>query len=294
MGLISHGVSNVGTGLGIFSVAGSIGLVTGPFLAGMLNWLAGWRIAYLAIGIFSILWGIAMTFVKINEMPVEREESTHAHGGNSLGHPLQLLLLFFWTVTLGGLAYRINIVSLPAYLEFKAGFLSQYFQNFNIANVTATTTMAAATLTSIIYVVGIIGQLFGGKIADRYNLCRLYLIFNVVSLPFVIFMAVFTQQWLFIVAAAYVFFALGIQPIENSLIAKFTPPKWRSTGYGFASILVFGVGSLAVFLVGWVSERWSLGSVYLFSGVIILLIVVNIVILNVKTRGIIFRNTAKR
>jgi len=37
-------------------------------------------------------------------------------------------------------------------------------------------------------------------------------------------------------------FALGIQPVENSLIAVFTPPRWRSTGYGLGSILISGWG----------------------------------------------------
>jgi hypothetical protein len=41
-------------------------------------------------------------------------------------------------------------------------------------------------LTSVIYIVGIGGQLFGGKMADRFELRWLYLIFNAISLPFVI------------------------------------------------------------------------------------------------------------
>ncbi len=42
---------------GTFSVAGTIGLIVGPFLAGMLNWLAGWKVAYTVMGIVSLLWG---------------------------------------------------------------------------------------------------------------------------------------------------------------------------------------------------------------------------------------------
>lgn len=79
--------------------------------------------------------------------------------------------------------------------------------------------------------------------------------------------------------------ALGIQPVENSLIAKLTPLQWRSTGYGLAAILIFGVGALAVYLVGWISARWSLGTVYLCSSCLLILIVVNIVFLLLLTRG---------
>ena len=286
MGLISLGVTNRGMALGINAIAGSIGLTAAPFLAGLLNWVAGWKAAYLAAAVFALAWGIAMLFARIDETPL-----VHAHEKNPTfkkGHGTYLpsLILFFVIVTLGGLAYRINIVVLPAYLEWKASFLSNllHFQ------APAAITMAAGILTSVIYIVGIVGQLFGGKMADRVELRRLYLIFNVISLPFVIMMAYGTEQFLFFASAVYVFFALGIQPIENSLIAKFTPQRWRSTGYGLASVLIFGVGSLSIYLVGWVKDTWHLGFIYILSGIMIIMIVAGIMLLMRITRDVPFRN----
>jgi len=272
-------------------VAGTIGLIVGPFLAGMLNWLAGWKVAYAVMGILSLLWGVALIFIKIDETPLVQENAVVSGGANNNAFPLGTVILFFWIVTLGGLVYRINIVALPAYLEFKAGFLAVALHDLlNIPTVAATTTMAAAALTSVIYIAGIFGQIYGGKIADRHELKRLYILFNTAILPLALLMAFLSDQYLVVAAAAYVFFALGIQPIENSLIATFTPPRWRSTGYGLAAILIFGVGALAVFLVGWVSTRWSLGTVYLFSSALLLLIVMNILFLFSATRGRELRN----
>jgi MFS family permease len=108
----------------------------------------------------------------------------------------------------------------------------------------------------------------------------------------VILMGFLTEQPLVIATAAYVFFALGIQPIENSLIAKFTPRKWRSTGYGISSVLIFGVGALAVYLVGWVKDQWHLGAIYLVSGGFIALIILGIMVLIHFTRGLVYKNTA--
>jgi MFS family permease len=294
MGLISHGAKNRGMALGVFSVAGTIGLITGPFLAGLLNWLAGWQTAYLALGFFGFLWGVALLLVKIDETPLETHEDDNGRGEEPAAHPLRRLVLFFWIVTLGGLVYRINIVALPAHMEFKAPFLSRFFHSLHIPDIAATTTMAAALLTSLVYIAGIFGQLFGGRLADRHDLRRLYLIFNGVSLPLVILIAFMGEQYLVAAAAAYVFFALGIQPIENSLIAHFTPRQWRSTGYGFAAILIFGVGALAVYLVGWVSEYGSLGTVYLLAGGLIFLIIVHILLLMYDTRNVVLRNRAGR
>jgi MFS family permease len=291
MGMISHGVRNRGMALGFNSIAGSVGLIIGPFLAGLLNWLAGWKTAYLVIGVFSLAWGVAMMLVKIDERPIH-EETDESDAMESRNRHLRRALLFFCIVMLGGLAYRINIVVLPAYLEFNAPFLSRFFQTFNLTNITAQSTMAASVLASLIYAIGIVGQLAGGKLADRCDLRGLYLVFNAASLPCVILMGFLTEQPLVIAAAAYVFFALGIQPIENSLIAKFTPRKWRSTGYGFASVLIFGVGALAVYLVGWVKDLWSLGAVYWVAGGFIFMILLGIILLMRATTGMTYKNTA--
>jgi len=295
MGLISHSTKRVGTSLGIFSVAGSVGLVIGPFVAAFLNWIAGWKFAYLAAGIFSLFWGIAMLFVRIDETPVHHESTDTSAGRavNNTAHPFGRLFLFFFIVTLGGLAYRINIVALPAYLELKAGFLSEYIQSLGIHKLAGTATLAAAALTSVVYLSGIIGQFISGKLADRSELRGQYFLFNAASLPFILMMAYFTDVRLVLASAAYVFFALGLQPIENSLIAKFTPRRWRSTGYGFAMILIFGVGALAVFVVGWVSRSWGLESAYLVSAGLIALIVLSIILLIFITKGISFHNIPK-
>ena len=286
MGLISLGVRNRGMALGINAIAGSVGLTMAPFLAGFLNWIAGWKAAYLAAAIFAFSWAIALLFVKIDETPLVHDHEKNSPFKHGYGLSLSSIVLFFALVTLGGLAYRINIVVLPAYLEWKAAFLSQYLR----FQTPATTTMAAGILTSLIYVVGIFGQLFGGKMADRHELRRLYFFFNAISLPFVILMAYTQEQVLFVIAAIYVFFALGIQPIENSLIAHFTPQRWRSTGYGFASVLIFGVGSLAIYLVGWVKDTWHLGIIYMVSGIMIFMIIVGIMFLMRMNKERTFKN----
>ena len=286
MGLISLGVKNRGIALGINAIAGSVGLTAAPFMAGLLNWIAGWKAAYLAAAVFALSCGIAMLFSRIDETPLVHEHEKRHTFKKGHGAYLPSIILFFSIVTLGGLAYRVNIVVLPTYLEWKASFLSDllHFQ------APAAITMAAGVLTSVIYIVGIVGQLFGGRMADRFELRWLYLIFNVISLPFAIMMAYGTEQFLFVAAATYVFFALGIQPIENSLIAKFTPQRWRSTGYGFASVLIFGVGSLSIYLVGWVKDSWHLGFVYIFSAIMVILIVAGIMLLMRMTRDVSFKN----
>ncbi len=294
MGLISLGVRNRGMALGINGVAGNLGLISAPFAAGLLNWLVGWEYTYLIIGVLGVIWGIILFMVDIDETPVHTDLDENASGprnGNSNNNNnMKYFLILCVAMTLAGLVYRGNSVVLPAYLELKASFLWDLLRGIDLPNLTGAKTVAATLLTSVIYVVGILGQILGGRLADRHDLRWMYLAFHALSLPFVILMGLVSQELLVISAGIYIFFALGMQPIENSLVARYTPSRWRSTGYGIKFILVFGIGSLAVYLVGWIKEAWSLGAVYLFAGGLIALLLLSVALLIWVSRGTACRN----
>ena len=288
MGLISIGTKNRGMALGINGVAGNLGLMSAPFVAGILNWLVGWQITFLVVGIISIAWGLGMLLVNIDETPVHEENEGGEKADNN--DNMKYFFILCIVMALAGLAYRANSVVLPAYFEFKASFLWEYLQGFHFENLEGAKTMAATLLASTVYIVSAIGQIAGGKLADKYDLRWMYLAFHVLSIPFVILMGLLSQQLLVISAALYVFFALGMQPIENSLVAKFTPNRWRSTGFGIKFILVFGVGSIAVYIVGWIKEAWNLGTVYFFSAATIATLVLFIILLIAVSRKVSCRN----
>jgi len=290
MGMISLGVKNRGMALGINGVAGNLGMISAPFAAGLLNWLVGWEATYLMIGFFSIIWGIMLFMVDIDETPVHTEAKENTSSFENGNSNMKYFLILCVIMTLSGLVYRGNSVVLPAYLELKSSFLWDFLSGIDLHNLTGAKTAAATLLASFIYMIGIPGQIVGGRMADRYDLRWMYLAFHGLSLPFIILMGVLSQELLVISAGIYIFFALGMQPIENSLVARYTPGRWRSTGYGIKFILVFGVGSLAVYGVGWIKETWSLGAVYLFAGGLVALLVFLIAILIRVSRGTTCRN----
>jgi len=290
MGLISIGIKNRGMALGINGVAGNLGLISAPFAAGLLNWLVGWEVTYLIIGTLGIIWGVILLMVKIDETPVHADpDDNPATPGN--GNNMKYFLILCVAMTIAGLVYRGNSVVLPAYLELKSSFLWELLRGIDLPNLTGAKTVAATLLTSLIYVVGILGQILGGKVADRYDLRWMYLAFHACSLPFVILMGLVSQELLVLSAGIYIFFSLGMQPIENSLVARYTPSRWRSTGYGIKFILVFGIGAMAVYLVGWIKEGWSLSAVYLVAGGLVALLVITISILIRVSRGTTCRNS---
>jgi len=59
---------------------------------------------------------------------------------------------------------------------------------------------------------------------------------------------------------------LGMQPLENTLVARFSPSSLRHSAFGLKFILVFGVGSLGVKIAGWVNTRWGIETVFVVLG----------------------------
>ncbi|MBN1827561.1 MAG: MFS transporter [Deltaproteobacteria bacterium] len=286
MGLITQGIKKRGHALGVNGVFGNLGLMSAPFAAGLLNWLVGWQITFLIIGMASIAWGVFLAVISIDETPIEAETSPDRNRDATNSNDLTIYFMILCVImTIAGLTYRTNSIVMPSYLEFRAGFLLDYFRKFQFSNMEGAKTFAATLLASCVYVVSAFGQILGGKLADRHDLRKMYLLFHGMSLPFVLLMAFAVNAPLVVAAALYVFFALGMQPVENSLVAAFTPAKWRSTAYGLKFILVFGVGSLAVYIVSWIKETWSFSAVYLFAGALVALLILFIFLLMWVSRG---------
>jgi hypothetical protein len=77
-----------------------------------------------------------------------------------------------------------------------------------------------------------------------------------------------------------------MQPIENTLVAYFTPDQLRHSAFGTKFVLTFGVGAVAVHLVGWIKEVWSLPAVFVALTGVSLSIVLSILTLIMVTRKV--------
>lgn len=140
------------------------------------------------------------------------------------------------------------------------------------------------------YVVSIAGQIVGGKIADKYDLRYSYFLFFACALPFLFMMYFFRNIPLLIVSMFFIMLTIGMQPIENSIIAKFTPSKWRNTGYAIKFTLGFGVSSFVIYPVGFFQTHYSLAAVFLLFSLVTAVLVLNCFILILATRGITLKN----
>ena len=137
---------------------------------------------------------------------------------------------------------------------------------------------------TMVLLMGMVGQYMGGHSSDRWRKTRLYLLFNLISLPFMFLIGLTYGGMLIVFAALFAVFHFANQPVENNLIAHYTPSRLRSSSYGLKFFLTFGIGSFASGFSGYMADHYGLNSVFLaLSGVIVLIVIV-ILFLNLAAK----------
>jgi MFS family permease len=291
IGLISRSMKNRGMALGINGVYGSIGIASAPFLAGTINYLLDWRWIYRMIAVFPLVLGVLIVLTGLPE-PVIRQETAAAEGSRNEKGSARIFLILCISMALAGFVYRGQTLLLPTYFEQKISFLYDLVKNVSLPKMEGMRILSATILTSFVYVISIFGQMIGGKIADRADLRYAYLLFFLGALPFVLMMYFFRDLPLLGSSIMFILLTIGMQPVENSLIAKITPLKWRNTSYGIKFTLTFGISSAVIYPIGFIQRTYSLSAVFLlFSGVIAVLVLNNLFLI-VATRGRSIRNEA--
>jgi MFS family permease len=290
MALLSKSLRARGRALGWNGIFGNLGSATAPFVAGFLAYQFGWRTAYAVLGGFGVACGLASFFVRLDEAAAAPVAAAAAarRATTSLRTALVLLCI---AMALAGFAYRGVSILLPAVFREHTTFLAALLERIRFDSLAGLRNLAGATLASITYAAGMLGQYAAGHVADRYDLRKAYLVFHAASLPFLFLMGVAHEGALLAAACFYVFFALGMQPIENSLVAQLTPPRWRSTSYGVKFILTFGAGSTAVHAVTALQAGGGFAAAFNLLGLLVAGLCIAVLLLLARSRGTAVHNT---
>jgi MFS family permease len=250
---------------------GNLGMALAPLLAGLVNWAWGPRAVYIMLGAINVA-GLALVRGDGNEVkPVEEIEGDRPVTDWRLAFSVLLVAMM-----LGGVAYRGSTVIIPAYFELKLQTIFQMLSGFLGGGVSRN--LVATMITSIIFLVGMLGMYTGGRAAEKYDPRYCYLIFHLITVPAAILIAYLSETTLIVMVLVYFFFLLGMQPVENTLLAYMTPKRFHHTAFGAKFIMTFGVGALAVRMVGTIEKDYGIEPVFLalagFSGALVLTILV--------------------
>jgi MFS family permease len=225
-----------GQTIGINGLSGNLGIAFAALLTGYLVQISGWRMAFIAPAVLSILMGILFWFSAEHETtkPSKRKVTL-------VPLPKHIALRVFIVITLtsttGSLLFNFTTNGNGEILRDRIGHL--------ISNPAALGAILAG-----IYALASVTQLVVGKLIDHVPVKRLFQ--SIVAMQIVAFsMAALASDWMFVVAAAvYMIAVFGAIPFSDALITRFVDDSQRSRVSGMRLAVSFGISSLAVLLLG--------------------------------------------
>ncbi|MFQ5601204.1 MAG: MFS transporter, partial [Candidatus Krumholzibacteriia bacterium] len=196
MSLLSRTMRRRGRALGFNGVFGNMGSAMAPFIAGILAYEIGWRAAYGVLGGVGLCVGLSSLLLSVEERAAARVAQPPAAGGRR--SVLGLFAILCVAMMLAGFSYRGVSIVVPATFREQTTFLATLLGHLRFERLEALDNLAATTLASFVFSMGMLGQIAGGHLADRHDLRKLYLLFHAASLPFLIGMAFFGESLLLV------------------------------------------------------------------------------------------------
>jgi FSR family fosmidomycin resistance protein-like MFS transporter len=251
--MVSHS-KNVSKAMSYHGISGSLGLASGPIIGSVMVVLFSWKIAYLLLGGVAIV-GL-ITLLKYDRVfsPTLSNQQTQF----SITKPH---ILIFVVASLWGLAHHGLFNFLPYYF---ADSVDIGFEKV----------LRGGVLTGFILFIGIIGQLIGGQLGEKYSRKSLLVWVVGLNIPFLVIMSILTNFPLVICVGILGAINFMFQPINNSLIADVSHVSKRGFIYGLSSGLSFAIGSLSGMIGGMIGEKFGLPLI--FPGFAVFLIVATI------------------
>lgn len=266
LGWIACCVSKTSTGMAYNGMFGNLGLALGPVLAGLVNYFFGPAAVYVGLSLLNFFGLFLLMRARGATRQVAHVGRKESNGTSWSGFAILLVAMM-----LGGIVYRGATVTLPALFQVRGVGVFDWLSGFLHFNLSAN--VVATGITSFLYLVGMLGQYFGGRAGERFDLRWSYFIFHLLTIPAALIMGLLVDVPLIVLATYHSFFLLGMQPIENTLVARLTPPEMHSSAYGMKFVLTFGVGAIAVQIVRYVEQVSGIDFVFPALGLISILLV---------------------
>jgi MFS family permease len=249
--LVLDGPGKKGMRIAVNGVWGNLGVAVAALLTGFLIDAVGWRAAFVAPGLLSLVLGFVYWWTVQNSRKhgpaVEKERKklpakSYLAPGSVMF--LRVLAVVFGTTALGGLVFQSTTFALPKVLAERA----------------ADKESAAAfigVLAFAAFAIGSMGQLVVGYLLDRISPKRIFMM--VAALQVVFFALAVSAYGTLAIAAAvgYMIAAFGQIPINDILIGRISSPELRSRLLAIRYSITILVMATTVPVIAWIHANYG-------------------------------------
>ena len=243
--------------MGWLGIAGSIGVALAAVIAGGLTELAGWRSALIVPGLVAIAGGVLLLLAIASGRVAGEAAQAGAVGHAAFAEadsraPFGVLVVLAVTFSLGSIVYAAFSTALPKWLSDTLSLDAGESAQLGL--------VVGATLLT-----GSVGQLVGGRLADRLPFKWLYV--GTFALKFVpLLLAGAIGGPAAVLAAAVIGFTFDMSaPVENLLLARYSSGRRRGLAFGMKFAMGFAAAPIGVNLGAWSYAEGAGGAGMLFG-----------------------------
>jgi len=245
---------NTGMRIAINGVWGNLGVASAALITGYFIDHGGWRTAFFAPGVVSILIGIGYTVLQWSEItrPVARR-ATQAPArdlpADVKATLLRVSMIVFLTTAVSSIVFQSTTFALPKVFDERLGGLA----------ISAT---AVGQLAFLVFAIASIGQLIVGHFLDRLGPRTVFM--TAAALQVVFFMAMpGLADWAALTCAlGFMLAAFGQIPINDYMIGRLADGQWRARIYGVRYVVSFTVLAAALPLIAFIYGNWGFDALF--------------------------------
>jgi MFS family permease len=270
LAMVTQRWRNTGMRIAVNGVWGNLGVASAALLTGYLIDNGGWRAAFVAPGVFSILAGLGYAMVVRSE-PAELAPVAKAGTADAGLTAERKALLFrvsmivFLTTAVSSVIFQATTFSLPKIFDERLhGIVAKSAALLESLGMPAHTDLATIVglFAFVVFVVASLAQLVVGSLLDRVGARQVFLGAAAVQLAFFGLMAGLRDGWALAVALGFMLGAFGQIPINDYMIGKLASGPARARIYGVRYVVSFTALAAALPLIALVYETWGFDTLF--------------------------------
>jgi len=236
--MLTVGSPRVGWTLGVNGVWGNLGLGVAALVTGLIVQHFGWRAAFVAPGLLTLVLGFVYLAVS-RGAPDGRASKKAASVTVPPALMKRLVLVFLVAVVCNGLLFHATTVSMPKLFDERLRGVLTGEAGLG----------AIGAIIAVVYLIAAMAQLLVGSLIDRVSLRAALLAVVALQAPLFL-LAISGSGWGLVAAAVGImFFVFGQIPINDAMVARYTSDRWRARAYGLRYVASFLGSAGAVTLV---------------------------------------------
>lgn len=254
LALVYEMAPKAGMAIAINGVWGNLGVGSAALLTGFMIDGAGWRAAFVAPGLASILFGglyLALMWREIvrperRGMATSRTAADGARGRSEL---VRIGAIVLFTTAVSGIVFQATTFALPKMLDERLAAV-------------ATSPTEIGWLAFLVFAIASLAQLAVGLALDRVGPRTVLIVVTSIQVAFFAAMPGLDGWIAWAVALGFMIGAFGQIPINDYVIGRLASGAHRASIYGARFVVTFTALAAALPLIAWIHAGWGFDTLF--------------------------------